>query len=106
MNQSIVLEKPKEPEAFHKRLERLRKEQGLTAKEMARKIGVPVSTYRQWEYGRGMKLPPLQKISQVFAISVTELATGQRPDWESHLKALEALEKSLSEIRMNIASLL
>ena len=69
-------------EALNERLKRLREERGLTAKAMAGLIDVAESTYREWEYGRGLKLPPLQKISQVLTISVTELVTGQRPEWQ------------------------
>ncbi len=85
-----------EQEALNKRLERLRKVKGLNAKEMARSIGVPESTYREWEYGRGLKLIPFEKISQVLAISVTELITGQQPQWQNHLDELKALEKKIS----------
>lgn len=41
-------------EQIHSRLERLRREKKMTAKTMSRLIGVPESTYREWEYGRGM----------------------------------------------------
>jgi DNA-binding transcriptional regulator YiaG len=44
-------------EPLNQRLERLRREKGLTAKAMAKLIGVAESTYREWEYGRGLKLP-------------------------------------------------
>ena len=93
------------PEVFHQRLASLRKTRGLTANAMAKLIGVPASTYREWEYGRGMKLLPLQKISQVLAISVTELATGAKPNWDKHLQDLEDLEIRIREIRLNLASL-
>ena len=93
-------------EPIHERLTRLRREKNLTAKAMARLIGVPESTYREWEYGRGMRLPPFQKISQVLAISVTELITGQRPMLASVTEALDAVEQKLREIRSNLSSLI
>lgn len=65
-------------ELFHKRLECLRRDRKLTAKAMTQSIDVAESTYREWEKGRGMKLPPFQKISQVLTISVTKLITGEK----------------------------
>lgn len=93
-------------EPLNQRLERLRKARGLTAKAVARQIGVPESTYREWEYGRGLKLIPFQKISQVLAISVTELILGQQPPWQSHLDELEELEKKVHKIRTQLSSLI
>lgn len=93
-------------EPLNKRLERLRKAQGLTAKAMAQSIEVPESTYREWEYGRGLKLPPFQKISQVLAISVTELVTGHKPPLQEHLQELEHLESQCREVRLKLSSLL
>ena len=93
-------------EPLNKRLERLRTEKGLTARAMAKAIGVPESTYREWEYGRGLKLPPLQEISQVLAISVTELMTGQAPELSSLMQELEAIEDLLRKSRLKIGSLL
>jgi transcriptional regulator with XRE-family HTH domain len=91
-------------ELFHERLERIRREKKLTAKAMAQFIEVPESTYREWEKGRGMRMPPFQKISQVLAISVTELITGEQPEWAMITDKLLALEKSIAEIRLNVSS--
>jgi transcriptional regulator with XRE-family HTH domain len=91
-------------ELFHQRLERLRREKKLTAKAMARLIDVAESTYREWENGRGMRLPPFQKMSQVLAISVTELITGDQPAWADVTEQLKALEKNIAELRINLSS--
>lgn len=91
-------------ETFEQRLERLRKAKGLTAKKMAQEINVAESTYHDWEKGRGLKLPPLEKISEVLAISVTELISGQKPEFAEHLQSLEEIEKKLSEIRLKLSS--
>lgn len=93
-----------EAEPLNKRLERLRKKRGLTAKAMARLIDVAESTYREWEYGRGLKLPPWQKISQVLGVSVTELVTGEHSDWRKELAELELIENRLHELRLNIGT--
>lgn len=91
-------------ELFHERLKRLRQEKKLTAKAMAQQIDVAESTYREWENGRGMKLPPFEKISQVLAISVTELLIGQKPALEEVTAQLLVLEKSLAELRLYLSS--
>ena len=92
--------------AFNYRLKGLRNAKGLTAKAVARAIGVPESTYREWEYGRGLRLPPFQKISQVLAVSVTELITGSKPPWQTHLEALALIEADLREARLKLSSLI
>lgn len=104
MNEEVVIKTNDEP--LNQRLERLRKEKNLTAKAMARLIDVPESTYREWEYGRGLKLPPCQKISQVLGISVSELITGEVPDWKNHLDELERIEEMLRKTRLKLSSLI
>jgi transcriptional regulator with XRE-family HTH domain len=94
------------PESIHHRLKRLRQEADLSAKVMAQKIGVPQSTYLDWENGRGMKLPPFQKISQVLAISVTELVTGEKPPLQSVSIELEKVELLIREIRAQLSSVI
>jgi transcriptional regulator with XRE-family HTH domain len=87
-------------ESFNVRLKRLRTERNLSAAEMARLIRVAPTTYREWEYGRGMKFPPFLEISQVLAISVTELVTGQKIGTDRDAAELECLEKKLRELRL------
>lgn len=91
-----------ENESLHKRLERLRQQKGLTAKAMAKLIGVPASTYRDWEKGKGLKLPPYQKISQVLAVPVTELVTGEKPTFNELYEKLESIESDLHQLRLKI----
>lgn len=87
-------------EAFNTRLKRLRTKRNLSAAQMAKLINVAPTTYREWEYGRGMKFPPFVKISQVLAISVTELVTGHISALPQELIDLEELEKKIREIRL------
>lgn len=91
---------------LHIRLKKLRENAKLTAKEMAQTIGVPQSTYVDWENGRGMRLPPFQKISQVLAISVTELVTGEKPKLHNVSAELEKVEHQVREIRAQLNSLI
>jgi transcriptional regulator with XRE-family HTH domain len=91
-------------ELFHQRLERIRQEKKLTAKAMAELIDVPESTYREWEKGRGMKQPPFKKISQVLAISVTELVIGEKPEWQDVLERITEIEVRMTELRAYLSS--
>src|SRR5215210_2393081 len=63
-------------ETFPRRLRRLRMRSGKTASQVAREIGVPVSTYRDWENGRAIKGEPYLEISRSLNISINELFTG------------------------------
>ena len=87
------------------RLRRLRLNKRITAAEMARLIGVAPTTYREWEKSRGLSLPPFQKISQVLAISVTELISGEKPNMQVHLESLEQIEKLLRELRLKLSAI-
>ncbi len=91
-------------EPLHERLTRVRKARGLTAKAVARAIGVPESTYREWENGRGRKLLPFEKLSQVLSISVTELIIGQRPEMSEVLESLSQIEEAVRKLRLNLGS--
>lgn len=67
-------------EIFHQRLKRLRNENKLTVKEMSARIGVPESSYREWEYGRAITGGEHYiQIAKVLGLSVYELLTGNRP---------------------------
>lgn len=66
-------------EAFHQRLRRLREAKGLSSKEVARRIGKPETTYREWEYGRAIQgEKPYVALSKVYGISVYELLGGSQ----------------------------
>lgn len=47
---------------------------GLSQRETARRIGVPETTYREWEYGRQIRgAEAYCKIAQAFEISISDL---------------------------------
>lgn len=91
-------------ELLHERLLRLRKDKKLTAKAMAQSIAVPESTYREWENGRGLRLPPFQKISHVLSISVTELLTGEKPETAQLIEELGDIEKCIADLRRKVGA--
>lgn len=64
--------------AFKERLEQLRKKNGWTKTEAAKKMGVTVGAYANWEYGnREPDQETLMKISSVFGISTVYLLEGK-----------------------------
>lgn len=75
-------------------LARLRKERGLTQKELAEKLYVSDKAVSKWE--RGLSLPDislLQPLGEVLDVSVTELLSGQRiePDQTLTVREVEPL---------------
>ncbi len=67
-------------ETIAKRMRRLRHERNLSLKEAAARIGVPTSTYKEWEYGRAIQGEPYERIAKCFGISLQELISGRAPD--------------------------
>ena len=84
------------------RLRRLREERKLTAAEMAQALGVAPTTYREWERGRGLIAPPFLKMSEVLAISVTELLSGQKATLDGPIERLREIEQMLREVRVKL----
>lgn len=59
----------------------LRKEQSMTQKELARRIGVSDKTVSKWETGRGLpEVSIMQSLCDTLGITVNELLSGQRLD--------------------------
>ncbi len=55
-------------------LKRLRKERGMTAREMAAKLGMKADTYRKWEYGvNGMSIENACAVADVLDVTLDEL---------------------------------
>lgn len=93
-------------EPFHKRLRRLREQKKISSSQFARQIGVAQSTYSDWENGRGLKLPPYECISQVLAITVSELVTGQKGPTHELYEIVTLLEKQLAELKTKLGSVI
>ena len=91
-------------EEFSVRLKRLREKAGLSTHELAKLIGIAQSTYSDWENGKGLRPVPYQKMSQVLAISVTELITGMKPSNQEVIEELESIESKIREIKIKLTS--
>jgi transcriptional regulator with XRE-family HTH domain len=92
--------------AFGTRLKHLREERDLGVAELAKKIGIPASTYREWEYGRAIKGEPYVGIANALNISLQELMTGEKPNKNQLLKKFEHLESQFSGFKNDLLSFL
>ena len=78
-------------EAFGTFLSQLRKERGMTQKELAEKLFVSDKAVSKWE--RGLSLPDvalLQPLADLLGVSISELLRGQRIQAEAPMTAREA----------------
>jgi transcriptional regulator with XRE-family HTH domain len=83
-------------ETLSVRLKRLRIRQGLTMAQVARKLAISKSTYRDWEYGVAIRGEPYVHLATILRISVLELLTGENPpSGEAAVKALSSIEAEL-----------
>ena len=92
-------------ESLAERIRRLRIENGLTIREVAEAIQVPITTYRDWEYGKAIRGEPYSKLASVFNVSLEELLLGEEkanPEILRHLmlarESIEAVIKSVKAL--------
>lgn len=74
-----------------KRLARLRKDNDLTLLQVSCELGVPTSTYRDWEYGTLITGEPYVKLASIFKVTLEFLMTGQTNN--------EIQEKNLNHVK-------
>lgn len=59
---------------------KLRREKGLTQKEVAEKLGVCPKTISKWETGRGFPdVVLIPKLSEIFEVDISKLIEGEMP---------------------------
>ena len=83
---------------FHKKLQDLRKQKGLTQEELAESLYVSRTAISKWESGRGYpNIDSLKAISKFFSVTIDELLSGEevltiaeedQKQKESHLRDL------------------
>ena len=93
-------------DAINRRIMLLRKARGLTMKQVAATIEVPVSTYRDWEYGRTIQGAAYLKLAAIFKVPLYELMTGEKPKYHHVLDHIENAEIALTKAREEISALL
>ncbi len=89
---------------FGKRLGAYRAKTGLSVREVAERVGVPVSTYREWEYGRAIKGEPYANLASAYGISLSELMTGAQSTPRPLLAHIDSLEITLRLLKRDLQS--
>jgi transcriptional regulator with XRE-family HTH domain len=92
-------------ETVNERLRRHRVEKSLTMKQVATAAGIPLSTYREWEYGRAIQGEPYLQLAQALSLTISELLTGHRPS-SNALRAVENIEEHVKILRRILISTL
>lgn len=91
-------------EKFHQRLCKLRKLKKQSAKEIASKIGVPLSTYREWEYGRAITGEPYLQIAEALQVGVYELLGGNKSQLSEINEKIRLIRMHLDALEKDLAS--
>ena len=74
----------------------LRKEQNMTQRELAEKLGVTDRAISKWENGRGLPDVSLMKpLCEILGITVTELLNGERA---SETETINKMEETVYEV--------
>ncbi|WP_270623418.1 helix-turn-helix domain-containing protein [Streptococcus sanguinis] len=83
---------------FPERLKQLRKEAGLTQKQIAEKMQVGQNSYSNWEKGiRTPIKPTIEKLAEIFEVSPDYLlGTTDDPRTQVDIDIDEAIEKSVA----------
>lgn len=91
---------------FSKRITRRRLELKLTQKQVAAKLGVPLSTYKEWEYGRKIQGETVfLKLSEVLEMDLYTLMSGKISLGNDELpKVLSDLIDHLEKVRKCLVS--
>lgn len=89
----------------------LRKEQGLTQKELAEKLNVSDKTISKWECGNGLpEMSGIPVLCQMLGISINELLSGERLEQEVYTEKAEEnimslMQESVEHKKKNRSSL-
>lgn len=92
------------PEPFASRLRRLRLEKKLSIKNVAQALGIPPTTYREWENGRKIVGEPYIDLSKLFGISVHELISGEKVTESDAFESLDIIQTELNKLKHNLLS--
>lgn len=87
------------------RLKRIRISRGLSMRELAERTQIPVSTYREWEYGRAIQGEPYIALAAALEVSVKELLSGESSDKDRIRVAIHNVELSIKELKLEVMSL-
>lgn len=84
------------------RLRRLRPDSDLSIEEVARRLGISSSTYRELENGRAIRGEPYVKMRDFFQVSLEELMTGKKGDQAKILREIDTIERHVKVLRFEV----
>lgn len=87
-------------------LKKKRAAKGLSAKDVAAKLNVAESTYRDWENGRNIQGEPYLKISEVLDIPLGTLLGVENLDVVKILDELDEITNKVKIIRNHVRPLI
>ena len=91
-------------ETLGARLRRLRNEKNLSVKDVADSLGIPTTTYREWENGRKIVGEPYVGLSKLLEVSVYELITGEKIAASEFLTSIDLIEEELRKVKKYLLS--
>lgn len=83
-----------------------RQELKLKAKDVAKRIGVAESTYREWENGRNIQGEPYLKIAEILEIPLTKLMGVKKIPHDEIYNELENINQSIKNIQKYVSQIL
>jgi transcriptional regulator with XRE-family HTH domain len=90
-------------ETMSKKLRRLREERKLSQKQVSEHISVPVSTYRDWEYGREISGEPYTKLAEIFGVGLHEiLGLESSKNSQDLLESIKSLKQAINQVEKAI----
>lgn len=92
-------------ETVNQRMKRLRLSAGLSLKQVAARAQIPLTTYREWEYGRAIRGEPYVRIAESLNVSLYFLLTGKKPGSTEIEENLSQMEDICRQLRLQLESL-
>ena len=92
-------------------IQQMRKDAGMTQKELAERLQISDKTVSKWETGKGVPdVESLNPLCQIFSISVNELLSGEKiSPGEYNIKAenniLSLLEENIAVRKRSVVSI-
>lgn len=87
------------------KLKQLRIQKSWSLAGTARRLGVPVSTYKEWELGRKIPVEQLVNLAGLHSTSVSQLLGQKQNSNEELAKGLLALETAMTHVKKAISYL-
>lgn len=78
-----------------KRLRKFRELKNKSVNDISGQIGVPASTYREWEYGRSIRGDHYIPLALALGVPLVELLTGEKATYEQVVVELQSIEQQL-----------